>query len=211
MRHRFNVLLVSLTMFAALVLAACGGGQPAAQTEPAPTAISPTPTIAPAAEPAAEQPAADQPAAASTALKIPCAELVPADELQRMIGVKPDNLMETVMPGWTACMWFYTPTGASQQSEFTVQAYTGEETLVKWRMDTDPANRLAGVTVNSLADYVQEGYTWVIPESKLRAVQALQDGRYVFLRFPADNLALSTESQIADYLAVLFQRLQEKG
>lgn len=211
MRHRFNVLLVSFTIFAAFVLAACGGGQPAAQTGPVPTAIPPTSTIAPAAEPAAEQPAAGQPAAASTALKLPCDELVPADELQRMIGTKPDTLMDTVMPGWTACMWFYTPPGASQQSEFTVQAYTGEETLVKWRMDTDPAKRLPSVTVNSLADYVQEGYTWVIPESQLRAVQALQDGRYVFLRFPADNLALSSEAQIADYLAVLFRRLQEKG
>lgn len=200
----------------ALVLAACGGGQPVSQAGPTPTALPPTPTTVAVArqsagQAAAGQPATGQPAAASAALTIPCAELVPADELQRMIGVKPDNLMETVMPGWTACMWFYTPTGAGQQSEFTVQAYTGGETLVKWRMDTNPANRLAGVTVNSLANYVQEGYTWVIPESKLRAVQALQDGRYVFLRFPADNLALSSESQIADYLAVLFRRLQEKG
>jgi hypothetical protein len=65
--------------------------------------------------------------------------------------------------------------------------------------------------VNSLADYLQEGYTWVIPESKLRAVRALQDGRYLFLRFPADNLALGTESRIADYLSTLFRRLQEKG
>lgn len=202
-KHRFCLLGALLLT---LVLAACGGGQPAAQTEPAPTAIPPAPTTGPAAEPPTEQPAA-----ASAALTIPCAELVPADELQRMIGATPDSLMDTVMPGWTACMWFYTPAGAGQQAEFTVQAYSGEETLVKWRMDTNPANRLAGVTVNSLADYVQEGYTWVIPESKLRAVQALQDGRYVFLRFPADNLALSTESQIADYLAVLFRRLQEKG
>ncbi|MDW8319655.1 MAG: DUF3558 domain-containing protein, partial [Anaerolineae bacterium] len=181
--------LAALLLFAFLVLtpalAACGGGQPAAQAGPTPTAIPPTPTAV--AEPTAA--AADQPTAASAALTIPCDELVPADELQRMIGVKPDSLMDTVMPGWTACMWFYTPAGASQQSEFTVQAYTGEETLVKWRMDTNPANRLAGVTVNSLADYVQEGYTWVIPESQLRAVQALQDGRYIFLRFPADNLA----------------------
>ena len=123
-----------------------------------------------------------------------------------MLGAKPDSLLDTVMPGWTACTWFYTPPGATEQAEFTVQAYTGEEILVKWRMDTNPANRLAGVTVNSLADYVQEGYTWVIPESKLRAVQALQDGRYVFLRFPSDNLALSTESQIADYLSLLFRR-----
>ncbi|ACL23615.1 DUF3558 family protein [Chloroflexus aggregans] len=205
MKHRTEIALALLTLFVALALAACGGGQSSPQVKPASTAVPPAPTTAPAAEPAAEQ------TAASAALTIPCAELVPADELARMIGVKPDNLMETVMLGWTACTWFYTPTGASQQSEFTVQAYTGEETLVKWRMDTDPANRLAGVTVNSLADYVQEGYTWVIPESKLRAVQALQDGRYVFLRFPADNLVLSTESQIADYLAVLFRRLKEKG
>lgn len=208
-RHRTATLVLFVLFLLALVLAACGGGQPAAPDQPMSTAA--LPTIAPTAEPAAEQPAADQPAAASTALTIPCAELVPADELQRMIGAKPDSLMDTVMPGWTACMWFYTLPGAGQQSEFTVQAYTGPETLVKWRMDTDPANRLPGVTVNSLAEYVQEGYTWVIPESKLRAVQALQDGRYVFLRFPADNLALSTEAQIADYLAVLFQRLQEKG
>lgn len=75
----------------------------------------------------------------------------------------------------------------------------------------DTANKTSGIVVNSLADYVQEGYTWVIPENKLRAVQSLQDGRYVFLRFPADNLALGTESNIADYLAVLFRRLQEKG
>jgi hypothetical protein len=210
-RRPTATLVLFVLFLLALALAACGGGQPVAPDQPTPTAIPPTPTTASAAEPTAAQPAADQPAAASTALKIPCAELVPADELQRMIGTKPDSLMDTVMPGWTACMWFYTPPGGGQQAEFTVQAYTGEETLVKWRMDTDPANRLAGVTVNSLADYVQEGYTWVIPESKLRAVQALQDGRYIFLRFPADNPALSTESQIADYLAVLFRRLKEKG
>lgn len=208
--HLLAALLLALT------LAACGGGQPAAQPRPTPIAIPPTPTAvvarsSGAGQPATGQAAAGQPAAASAALKIPCAELVPADELQRMIGAKPDSLMDTVMAGWTACNWSYTPAGASQAAMFTVQAYTGPETLVKWRMDTNPANRLAGVTVNSLADYVQEGYTWVIPENKLRAVQALQDGRYVFLRFPADTLALSTEAQIADYLAVLFRRLKEKG
>lgn len=171
-----------------------------------PQAIPPTPT---AVTVGASAPA--QPTAASAALTIPCAELAPADELERMIGAKPDNLMDTVMPGWTACTWFYTPPGANQQAEFTVQAFTGEETLVKWRMDTNPANRRPEVTVNSLTDYVQEGYTWVIPENQLRAVQALQDGRYVFLRFPASNLALSSEAQIADYLAVLFNRLKSKG
>ncbi len=167
-------------------------------------AIQPMPTASAVAEPET-----DQPAAALAALTIPCAELVPANELERMIGAKPDSLMDTVMRGWTACNWFYTQPAAGQQSEFTVQVYTGEDTLVKWRMDT--ANRPAEFVVNSLADYVQEGYTWVIPESNLRAVQALQDGRYVFLRFPADNLALAAESSIADYLHVLFQRLQEKG
>jgi hypothetical protein len=192
------VLLALLVM----ALSACAVGQPATQAPPLPTAIPPA--TAPAAEPASEQPAA-----ASLALTLPCAELVPADELERIIGTKPDNLLETVVPGWTACNWFYTPPGAGQQAQFTVQAYTGEETLVKWRMDTNPASRPAGVV--SLNDYVQEGYTWVIAESNLRAVQALQDGRYIFLRYPADNLALSTESQIADYLAVLFRRLKEKG
>ncbi|MFZ2360044.1 MAG: DUF3558 domain-containing protein [Anaerolineae bacterium] len=206
MRYTPYVRSVLFTVFVVLALAACGGGQTTTQVEPTPSTIASAPTTAAVAEPAAVQPAG-----APAALTIPCAELVPADELQRMIGVKPDNLMETVMPGWTACMWFYTPTDAAQQTEFDVQAYTGGETLVKWHTDTNPDNRLAGVTVNSLADYVQEGYTWVIPDSQLRAVQALQDGRYVFLRFAADNLALSTESQIADYLAVLFGRLQEKG
>lgn len=184
----------------ALTLAACGGDQSVpqtGQTMPTTSAISSAPTI----------PAADQPTSGSVALTIPCNELVPADELERIIGATPDKLMETVRPGWTACMWFYTPSGSSQQSEFTVQAYTGEETLVKWRMDT--AGRPAGVVVNRLADYVQEGYAWILPESKLRAVQALKDGRYIFLRFPSDNLALSTESSIADYLQVLFRRLEE--
>ena len=198
--HLLGALLLALT------LTACGGaGQPSAPVEPTPTAIPPT-LMTTAAEPGA-----GQPAAASAAVTMSCAELVPAAELERMLGTKPDSLLDTVVPGWTACNWFYTPPGASQQAQFTVQAYTGEETLVKWRMDTNPANRLAGVTVNSLSDYVQEGYTWVIPESKRRAVQALQDGRYIFLRFPADNLALGTESNIADYLAVLFRRLQTKG
>lgn len=206
MRHGFNTPLVLLTVLAALVLAACGGGQPTSQGAPTPAAIPPSPAATTLVEPATTQPAA-----ASAPLTIPCAELVPADELQRLIGTQPDTLMDTVLPGWTACMWFYTPPGATRQAEFTVQAYTGEETLVKWRLDTDPANRLPGVVVNSLADYVQEGYTWVIPESQLRAVQALHDGRYIFLRFPSSNLALSSEAQIADYLAVLFQRLQEKG
>lgn len=186
----------------AVSLAGCGGGQPAPQAEPTPTAIPP-------ATAAAAEPTVEQPAAASTALNIPCVELVPADELQRLLGTKPDSLLDTVLPGWTACTWFYKPPNATDQAEFTVQAYTGEETLVKWRMDT--ANQPAGTVVNSLADYVQEGYTWVLPESKLRAVQALQDGRYLFLRFPSDNLALGTESTIADYLNVLFNRLQAKG
>jgi hypothetical protein len=200
--HRSAILVLFVLL--ALAMAACGGGQPTSQTEPTLIAVQPTPTAAAVAE--AE---ADQPAATLAALTIPCTELVPSDELERMIGAQPSNLLETVVPGWTACNWFYTPPGATQQAEFTVQAYTGEETLVKWRMDT--ANQPAGLVVNSLADYVQEGYTWVIPESNLRAVQALQDGRYVFLRFPADNLALTVESSIADYLHVLFQRLQEKG
>lgn len=194
---------VSLVLIlVAVSLTGCGGSQPAPQAEPTPTAI-------PQATAAAAEPTVEQPAAASTALNIPCTELVPADELQRLLGTKPDSLLDTVLPGWTACTWFYKPPNATDQAEFTVQAYTGEETLVKWRMDT--ANQPAGTVVNSLADYVQEGYTWVLPESKLRAVQALQDGRYLFLRFPSDNLALGTESTIADYLNVLFNRLQAKG
>lgn len=202
------VILVLCILFApALILAACGGNQSAPptgqMTQTTPATVSSPPT------PADNTPATGQPTAASVALTIPCTELVPPDELERMVGVKPDNLLETVRPGWTACMWFYTPSGAAQQAEFTVQAYTGEETLVKWRMDT--AGRPAEVVVNSLADYVQEGYTWIIPENKLRAVQALQDGRYIFLRFPSDNLALGTESNIADYLNILFRRLKEKG
>ncbi len=201
--HRSAILV--LFVLVVLAMAACGDGQPTSQAAPTPMAVQPTPTAA-----AVSEPEADQPSAASAALTIPCAELVPADELERMISAQPSNLLETVLPGWTACNWFYTPPAGDQQAEFTVQAYTGEETLVKWRMDTNPANRPAELTVNSLAGYVQEGYTWIVPESKLRAVQALQDGRYIFLRFPADNLALSTESQIADYLAVLFRRLQEK-
>lgn len=200
-KHNWHLLGLLL----ALVLTACGRtDQPSAQVALAPIATvpSPTPQAASELEPV-------QGAATSAALTLTCAELVPGEELERMIGTRPDNLLETVRPGWTACMWFYTPPGTTQQAEFTVQAYTGEETLVKWRMDT--ANVPSEVVVNSLADYVPEGYTWVIPESKLRAVQALQDGRYVFLRFPAENLALSTESQIADYLAVLFQRLEDMG
>lgn len=90
-------------------------------------------------------------------LTIPCAELMPAAELERLLGTKPSSLMGTIMRGWTACNWFYTPPGAAQQAQFTVQAYIGEETLVKGRMGT--ANKPAGVVVNSLADYVQEGYT----------------------------------------------------
>lgn len=207
--HPWFKMSVFVTILVAVSLAGCGGGQPAPQAVPAPTA---TPLAQAPAPAAADQPTVEQATpAASAALTLPCAELVPADELERMLGAKPDNLLDTVMPGWTACTWFYTPPGATEQAEFIVQAYTGEETLVKWRMDTNPANRLAGVTVNSLADYVQEGYTWVIPESKLRAVQALQDGRYVFLRFPSDNLALATESNIADYLNTLFNRLAEQG
>lgn len=193
---------IALVLFAlALTLVACGDQSTpqTGQTMPTTPDISSTPTT----------PATDQPTSGSVALTIPCTELVPADELERITGARPDNLMETVQTGWTACMWFYTPPGGGQQSEFTVQAYTGEETLVKWRMDT--AGRPAGVVVNSLTDSMQEGYTWILPESKLRAVQALQDGRYIFLRFPSDNLALSTESSIADYLQVLFRRLEEKG
>lgn len=197
--HLIGALLI------AVALAACGSGEVSPQVQPAPTDAP----LSPATVTATEQPAAERPSGTSAALTIPCAELVPASELERMIGARPENLLETTLKGWTACTWFYTPAGAAQQSEFMVQAYTGEETLVKWRMDT--TNRSSGFVVNSLADYVQEGYTWVIPESKLRAVQALQDGRYVFLRFPADNLALGTESTIADYLAVLFRRLAEKG
>lgn len=198
----FKLAVALVLILVAVSLAGCGGGQPAPQADPTPTAMPP-------ATAAAAEPTVEQTATASTALNIPCTELVPDDELQRLLGAKPDSLSDTVMPGWTACTWYYTPPNATDQAEFIVQAYTGEETLVKWRMDT--AKQPAGTVVNSLADYVQEGYTWVLPESKLRAVQALQDGRYLFLRFPSDNLALGTESTIADYLNVLFNRLQAKG
>lgn len=211
MRHRMLVQL--MLVLVSLLLGACGGNAPSA---PAPAAISPAASqsaAAPAATAVVDATAASastqqSAAAASTALTMPCAEFVPATELERLLGAKASNLLETVMPGWTACTWFFTPRGANQEAEFIAQAYTGEETLVKWRMDT--TGRPSGFVVNPLAGYGFEGYTWVIPESQLRAVQALQNGRYVFLRFPADNLALGTESGIADYLDVLFRRLQEK-
>jgi hypothetical protein len=209
----YRMLVLPMLVLVTLLLGACGGNP---TTAPAPAATSPAVSQASAAPPATGAVSATattepaQPAsAASAALKIPCAELVPAEELERILGAKASNLLETAMPGWTACTWFYSPPNATQQAEFIAQAYTGEETLVKWRMDT--AKKPSGVDVKSLAGYTFEGYTWVIPESKLRAVQALQDGRYVFLRFPADNPALSAESGIADYLTVLFRRLQEKG
>lgn len=193
MNDRPFLLLGLLVALIAASLTACSGQSVA----PA----APAATVAPTTSPT-------EPPAAPTALTISCAELVPAAELERIIGTQPASLMDTVMPGWTACTWFYTPPGASQQVDFIVQAYTGEETLVKWRMDTNPANRKPDVVVNNLNAYVQEGYTWVIPDSQLRAVQALQDGRYIFLRFPANTLALSSEAQIADYLQTLFGRLK---
>lgn len=191
MNCRPFILLGLLGIMVSLV--ACSG-QPAAQPPPLPTAV---PSI-PAAEPTST----------ASALTIPCAELMPAAELERLIGTQPDSLMDTVMPGWTACTWFYTPPGTSQPADFIVQAYTGEETMVKWRMDTNPANRRPEIVVNDLSAYVPEGYTWIIPESQLRAVQALQDGHYIFLRFPANTLTLSSEAQIADVLQTLFGRLK---
>jgi hypothetical protein len=194
-------------------LAACGGatsttpagsgGQPTKPAQPvAPLTVAGTPINA---APAASTPTSTN----STAAKVvPCAQLVPPDELKLILDVNPISANEQVVAGSTTCTWQYTPKNTTQEERFQVQATSGTTTVDIWKStrEAELKNEAPDTVVNSIDGLRDENYTWVSKTSNTRTVCAYRGDKALILRFAPGVLALSTESQIIDYADRLFGR-----
>jgi hypothetical protein len=207
---RFRLAGLLLVM---LALAACGG---AASTAPGgsgdqsaqPTRQSATTTVASTPVNAAPATPARAGTNSAAAAVVPCAQLVPPDELKLILGVEPNTANEQAPAGSTACTWQYTPKNAAQQEQFQVQATAGSGVVDTWKsarnaeLKTEPTDTV----VNSIDGLNDENYTWVSKPNNFRVVYARRGDKTLILRFPPTLLALSTESQIIDFADRLFGR-----
>ena len=196
-----------------LALAACGGATPTTPTgsggQPTKPA-QPAATLTVASTPVNAAPATSTPTGASSAAAkvVPCAQLVPPDELKLILGVNPVTANEQVFAGSTTCTWRYTPKNATQEERFQVQATSGSTAVDIWKStrEAELKNEPTDTAVNSIDGLRDENYTWVSKSSNARVVYARRGDKALILRFASGILALSTESQIIDYADRLFGR-----
>ena len=204
MRYTPYVRSILFTVFVVLALAACGGGQTATQVEPTPTAVPPTSTSAPTAEPAA-----GQPAGAPAALTIPCAQLIPPDELKNLLFTEDSTLVENAYTGVTSCEWKYTPKDGTQASLFYLNAGFSEDTSV-WEATrkSELSNEPSDLVVNSIDGLGDENYTWSSKTTGQYVVYVRQGSKTLILRYnPQDILFMGNESGIIDMAQRIFERI----
>jgi hypothetical protein len=200
LRLHLPALLLVMSAFAA-----CGG---ATSTTPAGSGGQPTKPVRPAGTlTVANSPVKPEPATSTTtstnsgaAKVVPCAQLVPPDELKLILGVNPMTANEQVVARSTTCTWHYTPKNVTQEERFQVQATSGSAAVDIWKSarEAELKNEASDTVVNSI-----DGLS---DESNTRVIYARRGDKALSLRFAPGILALSTESQIIDYADRLFGR-----
>lgn len=157
-------------------------------------------------EPPASVPAGDE--TSSTAV-IPCAQLIPPDELNNLLFNASATLKENAFPGGTSCEWKYTPNGGSLESLFYVQVDFSDGAASIWEATrtSELSNEPSDIVVNSVDGLADESYVWSSKTTGLYVVYARKGDKTLVMRFiPQDILYMANESGIIDMADRIFNR-----
>lgn len=168
---------------------------------------APQATAEPQSAPATEAPVS-APAQSSTDpnATVPCAQIVPADELNNLLSNAQATLVENAYPGGTSCEWKYTPNGGSQANLFYVQTSNDPE-LWEATRKSELSNEPSDIVVNSIDGLADESYVWSSKVTGLYVVYARKGEKTLIMRFvPQDVLYMANESGIIDMVDRFFSR-----
>lgn len=215
-RHRLFILIGIVLI--ALMLASCG--------ESGPTSSAPQEDSMPAAGQGNETGAAQTVATPGSSLAatpvgrassgsgagndqvVPCAQLLPADDVATLLGAEPVSASEQGVPGSTICTWRYVPRSATQESVFEIEAGTGDSAVARWESERkmELSGQAPDIVVNPIDGLGDESYTWASQPGAVRVVYARQGLKTLIMRYTTDVLYLGTESGIIDYAQRFFER-----
>lgn len=168
---------------------------------------APQATAEPQSAPATEAPAS-APAQNSTDpnATVPCAQIVPADELNNLLSNAQATLVENAYPSGTSCEWKYTPNGGSQANLFYVQT-SNDPALWEATRKSELSNEPSDIVVNSIDGLADESYVWSSKVTGLYVVYARKGEKTLIMRFvPQDVLYMANESGIIDMADRFFSR-----
>ncbi len=215
---KVQILMVVVVLMMGGVVSACGGASspsnnPIGESGPAALAGQPTAVSQPGSS--SDQPVLTSPpennGQTNAEQLIPCAQLIPPDELKNLLSVEPERLAEYSFAGGTSCEWKYTPRDAVQPRLFYLQigfddlAVSLWESTRKSELNNEPSD-LVVISVDGLGD---ENYTWKSAVTDLRVAYVRQGGRTLIWRFdPADVLYMANESGLIDMSQRIFERMK---
>lgn len=193
-------LVLALPLAASLALAACGGGATAA---PGGNGSTSAPEPTPAATDAGS--GGDGASGGGTGAAVTCAVLLPADEVQSILGVTPEPVDERTFPGSTDCSWSYAKDSAAVQDFLRVSLDTNADDVALWRSTADNAARVDSQTTTSIDGIGDESYTWV-GQGDYRKLYVRRGDTTLVISGSSALPVLSTESTMIDFADRLFGR-----
>lgn len=218
MFKKIQILMVFVILMMGWVVSACAGASspannPAGENGPAPLAAQPTTVSQPGSN--SDQPGPASPPENNGQMNgerlIPCAQLIPPDELKNLLSVEPERLAENSFSGTTSCEWKYTPKDAVQPRLFYLQAGFDDQAVSLWEstrnaeLNNEPSD-LVVISVDGLGD---ENYTWKSAITGLRVAYVRVGGQTLIWRFdPADVLYMASESGLIDMSQRIFERMK---
>lgn len=141
---------------------------------------------------------------------IPCAQLIPPDDVNLLLNNATAILNENAHPGGTICTWQYTPSGGNETHLFYLEISFGTDAAATWEIKRkyELSQEPQDIVVNSIDGLGDESYVWASEATGLYVVFARKMDKTLIMRFqPADILFLQTESGIIDYAERIFNRL----
>ncbi len=165
-------------------------------------------------QPASSAPIVDTPADSSANAGtdpnaiVPCAQLVPPDEVNNLLINLTPTLAETSSPGSTSCVWSYTD-AAGQSSTFSLHVDFTPDAVSLWEStrQSELSNEPSDIVVISIDGLRDENYTWVSKSTGQRIVYVRKGDKTLIMRFvPQDVYYMATESGIIDMVDRFFNR-----
>jgi hypothetical protein len=218
MFKKIQILMIFVILMIGWMVSACAGtssqaNNPAGENGLAPLAGQPTAASQPgnSSDQAGPTSPPENNAQINGERLIPCAQLIPSDELKNLLSVEPERLAEYSFAGGTSCEWKYTPRDAVQPRLFYLQVGFNDLAVSLWEstrkseLNNEPSD-LVVISVDGLGD---ENYTWKSAVTDLRVAYVRQGGRTLIWRFdPADVLYMANESGLIDMSQRIFERMK---
>ena len=147
----------------------------------------------------------DGAAGGGTDATVTCAVLLPADEVQSILGVTPEPVNGRTFPGNTDCTWSYAKDGAAVQDFFQVILGSVDGDTSLWIATKDSEARTDSATPISIDGIGDESYTWT-GQGDYRKLYVRRGERTLTIRASSALPILSTESTMIDFADRLFGR-----